>query len=286
MSSSTPPPAAESDPSAAERLAADAAFAHELRAALLRRSAGGAPLALGAHTELIEQILRTAAHALAAEAGVLFLIDHDAEELVCMAALVDSASARGFRVPLGAGIVGWVAATGQPLAISDASQDPRFAGSISRGAGYVPKSVLCLPLRSDELVIGVLQLCDKNGGEPFTANDMALLGHFATLAAVAIEQSRVVRDLAQLFCVILQALLPGVSENEALREAIEAQSLSVGERTAQSAQYQEALEITHLISAISQQGPAARRHCLQLLTHVATYIRGQASLNAAGGWLR
>jgi GAF domain-containing protein len=286
MSSSPPPPAAPSSLSSAERLAADAAFAHELRDALVQRSAEGGPLALGAHTELIEQILNTAAHALAAEAGVLFLIDHDAEELVCMAALIDSAAARGFRVPLGAGIVGWVAATGQPLAISDASQDPRFAGGISRGAGYVPKSVLCLPLRSDELVIGVLQLCDKNGGQPFTANDMALLGHFATLAAVAIEQSRVVGDLARLFCVILLSLLPGVSEAEALREAMETQHLSVGERTAQSAQYQEALEITHLISAISQQSPAARRHCLELLTHVATYVRGQASLNAAGGWLR
>jgi GAF domain-containing protein len=138
--------------------AADAAFARELRDALVERSAGRAPLALGAHTELIEQILHTTAHALAAEAGVLFLIDHDAEALVCMAALVDSASPRGFRVPLGVGIVGWVAATGQPLAISDASQDPRFAGSISRGAGHVPKSVLCLPLHSDELLIGMLQL--------------------------------------------------------------------------------------------------------------------------------
>jgi signal transduction protein with GAF and PtsI domain len=285
MSSGRSPSASEPERPAPERVA-DAAFARELRDALVQRSAGGAPLVLGAHTELIEQILGTAAHALAADAGVLFLIDHDAEELVCMAALIDSESARGFRVPLGAGIVGWVAATGQPLAISDASQDPRFAGTISRGAGYVPKSVLCLPLRSEDLVIGVLQLCDKNGGEPFTSNDMALLGHFATLAAVAIEQSRVVRDLAQLFCVILQALLPGVSEAEALREALEAQSISLGERTAQSAQYQEALEMTHLISAISQQGPAARQHCEQVLTHVAAYIRGQASLNAAGGWLR
>src|SRR3954454_22941045 len=206
-------PLSASDPrEPGEGLTADAAVARELREALVRRSAAGAPLAFGAHTELIQQILRTAAHALAAEAGVLFLIDAEAEELVCMAALVDSAPARGFRVPLGSGIVGWVAATGQPIAISDASQDPRFAGSVSRGAGYVPKSVLCLPLRSEELVFGVLQLCDKNGGEPFTANDMALLGHFASLAAVAIEQSRVVRDLAQLFCVILQALLPGVSE--------------------------------------------------------------------------
>src|SRR5437868_714162 len=239
-------------PSLDEPPAADAAFAHELRAALVRRSAAGAPLALGAHTELIEHVLRTAAHALAAQAGVLYLIDHDAQELVCMAALADSAATPGFRVSLGAGIVGWVAATGQPLAISDASKDPRFAGSISRGAGYVPKSVLCLPLRSEELVLGVLQLCDKHGGDPFTANDMALLGHFATLAAVAIEQSRVVRDLAQLFCVILQGLLPGVSEAEALRKALEAQSMSVAERTSQSAQDQAALEMTHLIGAISK----------------------------------
>jgi hypothetical protein len=58
------------------------------------------------------------------------------------------------------------------------------------------------------------------------------------------------------------------------------------ERSAQSEQYREALQITHLVSEISRQGPAARQLCRQVMASVENYVRAQASLNAAGGWLR
>ena len=267
--------------------AADAAFAAELREALVRRAASGRLAAPAGQSELLGMILRTAARVISAEAGALFLLDQETNELLFEAALVEADASEGrFRIPVGQGIAGWVAATAQPVAISDASQDPRFAETISRSVGYVPKSVLCIPLYSHDAIVGVIQLCDKDGGRPFTAVDMEILGQFASQAAAAIEQSRALRDLSQLFCVVLEGLLPGMSEEAALQRALETSAPDVTEHAAASEHYREALEITHLISEVSQHGPEARRICCQIMASVAEYMRGQATQNAAAGWLR
>jgi GAF domain-containing protein len=133
--------------------------------------------------------------------------------------------------------------------------------------------------------MGVVELFDKLDGQPFTPTDMELLGQFASEAAVAIEQSRVVRDLTLLFRVILSGLLPGGSEEDALRNALETHAAEFTERTAQSEQYREALQITQLVSDISAHGPAARQLARQVLASVAEYLRSQASVHAGTGWL-
>src|SRR3712207_6646113 len=106
------------------RQLADETFADELRAALIRLGAAGQLTAPVEYNELLDMIVTTAAQVLQSRAASLFLIDHETQELVFEVALGESAAvARRFRVPLGQGIAGWVAATGQPLAIADASQD-------------------------------------------------------------------------------------------------------------------------------------------------------------------
>ncbi|HLI29084.1 MAG TPA: GAF domain-containing protein [Chloroflexota bacterium] len=266
---------------------ADATFADELRQTLVRLGAAAQLAAPVQYSELLDMIVATAAQVLQARAASLFLIDQETQELVFEVALGESAAvARRYRVPLGQGIAGWVAATGQPLAIADATQDPRFARSLAQNIGYIPKSVLCIPLRQGELVMGVVELFDKRDGQPFTPADMELLAQFASEAAVAIEQSRVVRDLTLLFRVMLQGLLPGGSDEEAaLRRTLEAHAAEFTERVAQSEQYRDALKITQLVGAISRHGPAARHLAEQVLASVADYLQSQAALQTSGGWL-
>jgi GAF domain-containing protein len=264
---------------------ADATFADALRQTLVRLGAAGQLAAPVQHTELLDLLVATAAQVLQARAASLFLIDHERQELVFEVALGESAArARRYRVPLGQGIAGWVAATGQPLAIADASQDPRFARSLAQRIGYIPKSVLCIPLRQGELVLGVVELFDKRDGQPFSPADMELLARFASQAAVAIEQSRVMRDLTLLFQVTLQSLLPGGDdEAAALRRALEAPAAEFAQRTAQSAQYRDVLAITQLVGEISRQGPAARQLARQVLASVAEYLQARTELATSGG---
>lgn len=263
------PDAAGGDPAAAS-------FAAQLRQALIRMAAAGQLTAPVAHTDVLDLIVGTAAQVLGAQAASLYLLDRATDELVFEVALGESAArARKFRVPVGQGIAGWVAQTGEAALIPDASQDPRFAVTIAHSIGYIPKSVLCIPLRAGEAVIGVVQLFDKMNGAPFTGDDQALLEEFAVQAAVAIEQSRAVRDVCELFGVVLQGLLPEDTADEASRGALRAHARGFAERTAASARYRDALRITQLVSEISRQGPEGRHLCQELLNSVAEYTLDQ-----------
>jgi len=251
---------------------ADAAFAEQLRQALIRMAAAGQLTAPVAHTDLLDLIVGTAAQVLGAQAASLYLIDRATNELVFEVALGESAAeARKFRVPVGQGIAGWVAQTGEATLIPDASQDPRFAANIARSIGYIPKSVLCIPLRADDAVIGVVQLFDKGSGAPFTEADQALVEEFAVQAAVALEQSRAVRDVCEMFGVVLEGLVPYEGGDAAARGALAAHARAFAERTRQSARYRDALRITELVSEISRHGPEGRRLCAELLKSVAEY---------------
>ncbi len=134
--------------------------------------------------------METAAGVIPARSTALFLIDEEAEEFDFEVALgPESDQVRGMRVPLGHGIAGLVAVSGQPMAVSDAGTDPRQAADIAKSVGYAPGTILCVPLFYNEEVVGVLELLDREGAETYNAHDMATLGLFANQAAVAIGQS-------------------------------------------------------------------------------------------------
>jgi GAF domain-containing protein len=82
-----------------------------------------------------------------------------------------------------------VALGGRPLAIADCRDDPRFASAIAAGTGYVPHTLLAVPLRLGERVIGVLELLDRRDGEPYRDADAAGAEHLATIAAAALGEA-------------------------------------------------------------------------------------------------
>src|SRR5207249_3333920 len=145
---------------------------------------------------LLALLVRTAMQVMSARVGTLRLVDRATNELVfeviegerlAQSGALDAA--RRLRVPLGQGIAGWVAMSGQPVVRSDLDQDAHFVAEATQRIGYVPRSVLCLPLRSEDGIIGVIELFDKKDGAPFTNDDMTVLGLFGETAAVAIAQS-------------------------------------------------------------------------------------------------
>src|ERR1700694_3906626 len=155
---------------------ADARLAEELRAILVRAALAGTLATRVTHSRLLEMIVETAAQVISSEAASLSLADEERRELVFEIALGQKAEeVKKFRVPMGHGIAGHVAATGQPTATSGAA-DPRHASEISESVGYVPRSILCVPLFYADRVIGVLELLDKADDAAFSMLDMHVLG--------------------------------------------------------------------------------------------------------------
>jgi len=253
------------------RRLAEERFAEELKEALTLAAAAGEIASPVTHSRLLEMIVETAASVIPSRAAALFLLDEETEELVFEVALGSKAEeVRRFRVPLGHGIAGLVAVSGQPMAISDARSDPRQAADIAESIGYQPESILCVPLFYDEEIIGVLELLDREGTPSYSAADMATLGLFANQAAIAIEQSRNQQNLSALLGGVLGSL-GGVPDHkeEGLTDA--ARSFAAG--VEEDASYRRVLELATLVREISHTGEEEHQACRTILEGFAEYLR-------------
>src|SRR5439155_17387741 len=190
-------------------------FAARLREALTKAATASTIAAPATHRTLLQMIAETAAGVISARAGALFLVDEETQELRFEVALGERAEAlRGVRLPLGHGIAGGVAISGQPMAVSNVQQDERWAAEIGERVGYLPDSILCVPLFYEDAVIGVLELLDKEGAGSFDDGDIATLSLFANQAAVAIGQARARESTEALVAAILRAsVADGPSES-------------------------------------------------------------------------
>jgi GAF domain-containing protein len=158
-----------------------------------------------------EAVLRSVADATVtlfdAEAASIALHDPATGTLVIrVAAGTAGEGAVGLAFPADQGIAGYVFTTGQPLAVSDVARDPRFGRSVAESSGYVPRSILAVPLVHDAGAIGVLEVLDRRGDAGFGIRDIELAGVFARQATVAIRASRVERDAAELLRATLARL--------------------------------------------------------------------------------
>lgn len=74
------------------------------------------------------------------------LADPDGASLTFAAADgIGAAEVIGVEVPVGRGLVGWTAMSGQPVAVRDVRSDARFARDIAESTGYVPTTIFAAP---------------------------------------------------------------------------------------------------------------------------------------------
>jgi GAF domain-containing protein len=251
---------------------ADDQFSQELRETFTLATFAGAIASPFGNSRLLRMIVETASYFLSAQAASLFLIDEKREELVVACALGPKADlVEQIRVPLGHGIAGLVAVSGQAIAISDVVGDPRHAADVSRILGHVPQSILCVPLLHNDQVIGVLELLDKEDGSPFSAADIEALDLFADQAAVALEQSRTLQHLASLISEVLALL--GESPD---RERLRASAHEFAQRIEENATYRRSLELAQLVQEIGRYGDHELDSCRTILSGFADYLRSSA----------
>ncbi len=105
-----------------------------------------------------------------------------------------------------AGIAGYAFSTGQPLAVADVTADPRFDRSIAEATGYVPSSLLAVPLLDERGTVGVLEALDRQGGT-FTLHDLDVATALAGVATRAVRDGRRRHDAAALLTAALTELL-------------------------------------------------------------------------------
>lgn len=92
----------------------------------------------------------------------MMLVDKEKNDLFyAIAAGEDSNSLRGLRVPMGEGVAGWVASSGNPIVVPDTTVDPQWQDFSKRNPTLNIQSIACVPVRSSEGVLGVIQLLNS-----------------------------------------------------------------------------------------------------------------------------
>ncbi|PIE31995.1 hypothetical protein CSA56_16710 [candidate division KSB3 bacterium] len=101
-----------------------------------------------------------------------------------------------WRLLLGQGITGWVAQHGVSALVPDTSLDSRHYAGVDQQTELAVRSMLCIPLRVQSKVTGVLVLVDLQVNR-FSSDDLELMESIGTTVAVALENARLFSEEQQ-----------------------------------------------------------------------------------------
>ncbi len=155
--------------------------------------------------EVLATTLEWACSLLNATACSVWLFDSEGGELVCRRARgPHRKTVSGWRLTPGEGLAGWVAETGESLIVADTRTEARHFKGVEHETGLALRSILSVPLRVKETVIGVLQVLDESAGR-FRHTDRMLLESLMSPAAIALENARLYESLQQRMAELEQA---------------------------------------------------------------------------------
>lgn len=144
--------------------------------------------------ELLASILTVARKELHVERGTLYFVDEQKNEIW---AKIAGEMLTEIRLPIGKGLAGTVAATGEPVILHDAYADPRFDRSLDQKSGFRTRSMLCVPITNrGERIVGVLQLLNKTDGA-FGTGDLDFLSGISDHMAIAMENATLHMELLE-----------------------------------------------------------------------------------------
>jgi len=139
---------------------------------------------------LLQRIVVAARELTDSEASSLLLYEKQTHSLYFEAAtgaLVEGVGQRA--IPADNSIAGWVFTHGEPILSQDVLNDPRFYREMDALTRFETQSILGVPLRTKDKVLGVIESVNKTEGI-FTDEDVQILQTLAAQAAIAIENSQ------------------------------------------------------------------------------------------------
>jgi len=119
----------------------------------------------------------------------VWLISKDIKEVVCLQATGKKSDlVRGWRLPVGKGVVGWIAKTGESVLIKDTREDNRHYKKVDSQTGLEIRSIIGVPIHFKERTVGVLQVVDTVP-DRFNRRQLRLMAGIAASAGVALSNA-------------------------------------------------------------------------------------------------
>ncbi len=144
--------------------------------------------------QMLKKLMEGINGILPVEAGSLLLVDEATNELEFKITLHGRREKLAqFRMQLGQDIPGWVAQHGEPLLVDDVREDPRYYPKLAQTIGLEARSILCVPLKTKQRVIGVIELINRLGrgaDSRFTQDDLEILTALAAPIALTLDAAK------------------------------------------------------------------------------------------------
>lgn len=149
-------------------------------------------------SSLLQVIIQSIVELVPCQRSSILLIDPETKELGFVAAGdTDFEQLRNLIVPRHGSIAGAVAESRQPITVQNAQNDTRFYSGVDQVTGQSTHSLIGVPMEIGGRVIGVLEAVNKLDGQPFDKEDEETLLMFASQAAAAIENTRLIEEQRQ-----------------------------------------------------------------------------------------
>jgi diguanylate cyclase (GGDEF)-like protein len=144
-------------------------------------------------------VLKRLSELIKAKNWSLFLLDPETQELYFEVVVgLDKKPLSDIRIKLGEGIAGTVALSGEPIMVPDVQRDLRFSNRVDDLTGFITRSILCLPLKMQGSVIGVIEVINPEDPTIFQDELMPVFSILADYVAIAIFNSRIYKKMESL----------------------------------------------------------------------------------------
>ncbi len=179
---------------------------------------------------LLQRIVVAARELTDSEASSLLLYEKQTHSLYFEAATGALVSGVGQRaIPADNSIAGWVFTHGEPIVSQDVINDPRFYREMDALTRFETQSILGVPLRTKDKILGVIESVNKTEGI-FTDEDVQILQTLAAQAAIAIENSQLFLQ-SDLIAEIVHELRTPLAALTAASHLLQRAELPVDQRT-------------------------------------------------------
>ena len=149
--------------------------------------------------EVLQTIMENISNFFRPDTWSLLLMDEETGELHFEIAIGRGADVlRNVRLKPGEGIAGWVASRGELLVIPNVAADKRFSSRLDDLTQVQTRSVVCVPIRGREKILGVIELVNCISELKLAEDDLFRLQALADYAAIAIENARYVQRIHEL----------------------------------------------------------------------------------------
>lgn len=138
---------------------------------------------------VLTELLALVMHACNTENGSILLVDEEKDELEFVAVIGESQEhLMNHRISINTGVVGYSIQNGEAIVVDDVHRSNKWFSVIDERLVFNTHSLMCVPIRIDQRIIGAIEVVNHMNDKTFDENDLNVLKLATLLVSMALER--------------------------------------------------------------------------------------------------